>query len=468
MNRRSRSWKVGTLGLFALVTLAACVVGGYDGDVGVGYVGGVYEPGGYEYGGWGGGYRVGPPRGAPTPCPTPRAASVAAWRWTNSGRRCRGCSKATVVLELALGKYVEAAVIAGLLLFNAGSGCSRKAARRQRSRPEVALALTASVRRDGAWTTLPAAGLVPGDVIKLSLGGVVAADAADRGRRLARPVDAHRRIGADRSRLPACRPSPAPWCGAARPRPRSRRPACAPNSAAPRNWSARPMSSARSRRPSCASCATWRLSTACVIVAAGALCRGVGCRFRRDRAARLTAVLARSRSPCRRPSRWRRRSARGAGEIGVLPTRLSAVDEAANDGRAVRRQDRHADANALTVASVHPMPGFDAAHVLALAALASSDGGQDPVDAPFAPPPASPPMRRTWSGQVRPLRSRDENVGGDGHDAAGGRATRGEGCLRRGQRLSPNRNRRRGRGRRQARGAGLPRAGSGGGDQPRR
>lgn len=27
------------------------------------------------------------------------------------------------------------------------------------------------------------------------------------------------------------------------------------------------------------------------------------------------------------------------------------------------------------------MPGFDAAHVLALAALASSDGGQDPVDA---------------------------------------------------------------------------------------
>jgi H+-transporting ATPase len=36
--------------------------------------------------------------------------------------------------------------------------------------------------------------------------------------------------------------------------------------------------------------------------------------------------------------------------------------------------------NALTVTTVHPMPGFDQAHVLALAALASSDGGQDPVD----------------------------------------------------------------------------------------
>ena len=36
--------------------------------------------------------------------------------------------------------------------------------------------------------------------------------------------------------------------------------------------------------------------------------------------------------------------------------------------------------NALTVTTVRAMPGFDEAHVLALAALASSDGGQDPVD----------------------------------------------------------------------------------------
>jgi H+-transporting ATPase len=36
--------------------------------------------------------------------------------------------------------------------------------------------------------------------------------------------------------------------------------------------------------------------------------------------------------------------------------------------------------NALTVTTVRPMPGFDEAHVLALAALASSDGGEDPVD----------------------------------------------------------------------------------------
>jgi len=38
------------------------------------------------------------------------------------------------------------------------------------------LALNASVRRDGAWAIAPAVNLVPGDVVKLSLGSVVAAD----------------------------------------------------------------------------------------------------------------------------------------------------------------------------------------------------------------------------------------------------------------------------------------------------
>jgi len=32
------------------------------------------------------------------------------------------------------------------------------------------------VRRDGTWKNIPATELVPGDTVKLSLGGVVAAD----------------------------------------------------------------------------------------------------------------------------------------------------------------------------------------------------------------------------------------------------------------------------------------------------
>ena len=85
--------------------------------------------------------------------------------------------EAAIVLELALGKYVEAAIIAGLLVFNAALGLFQESrAQATLAALKSRLALNASVRRDGAWKTMPAAELVPGDVVKLSLGGVVAAD----------------------------------------------------------------------------------------------------------------------------------------------------------------------------------------------------------------------------------------------------------------------------------------------------
>ena len=63
MNMKSMPWKAGLTGLSVVGILAACVVGGDDGAVGVGYVGGYYAPSGYDYGGWGRGYHVAPPRG---------------------------------------------------------------------------------------------------------------------------------------------------------------------------------------------------------------------------------------------------------------------------------------------------------------------------------------------------------------------------------------------------------------------
>lgn len=58
-------FRTGRLVIFAAILLTGCVAAGYDDGVGVnvGYVGGFYEPWGYDYGGWGRGYRVGPPRG---------------------------------------------------------------------------------------------------------------------------------------------------------------------------------------------------------------------------------------------------------------------------------------------------------------------------------------------------------------------------------------------------------------------
>jgi hypothetical protein len=52
-------------GLIALLlaAIAGCVAGGgYDGGVDVGYGVDFYDAGGYDYGGWGPGYGVGPPR----------------------------------------------------------------------------------------------------------------------------------------------------------------------------------------------------------------------------------------------------------------------------------------------------------------------------------------------------------------------------------------------------------------------
>jgi H+-transporting ATPase len=85
--------------------------------------------------------------------------------------------EAAIVLEVALGKYVEAAIIAVLLAFNAALGFFQEGrAQATLAALKSRLALNASVRRDNVWATVPAAGLVPGDIVKLSLGAVVAAD----------------------------------------------------------------------------------------------------------------------------------------------------------------------------------------------------------------------------------------------------------------------------------------------------
>jgi len=72
--------------------------------------------------------------------------------------------------------------------------------------------------------------------------------------------------------------------------------------------------------------------------------------------------------------------ARALAKLGVLPTRLSAVDEAATIDILCSDKTGTLTCNQLSVTSVQPMPGFDEAHLLGMAALASSEGGQDAVD----------------------------------------------------------------------------------------
>ena len=125
--------------------------------------------------------------------------------------------EAAIVLQLVLGEYVQASIIAVLLVFNTALGFLHES----RAQATIAalksrLALNASVRRDGEWKTIPAAELVAGDLIKLSLGSVVAADASlVQGFVL---LDQSMLTGNRCRSRPkrAMKPMPAPWSGAAK------------------------------------------------------------------------------------------------------------------------------------------------------------------------------------------------------------------------------------------------------------
>jgi H+-transporting ATPase len=96
----------------------------------------------------------------------------------------------------------------------------------------------------------------------------------------------------------------------------------------------------------------------------------------------LTAVL--TSIPVALPVTFTLAAAIGAkalAKVGVLPTRLSAVDEAATMDVLCVDKTGTLTQNELTVTVIRSMDGFDDAHVVGLAALASSEGGQDSVDA---------------------------------------------------------------------------------------
>ncbi|MFC1467050.1 MAG: plasma-membrane proton-efflux P-type ATPase [Candidatus Brachytrichaceae bacterium NZ_4S206] len=83
----------------------------------------------------------------------------------------------TLILQIILGKYDEAVVIGALILFNAViSTVQEKRSSDALTMLRQRLQLTARVRRDGEWRTLPAEQLVPGDVIHIRMGDLLPAD----------------------------------------------------------------------------------------------------------------------------------------------------------------------------------------------------------------------------------------------------------------------------------------------------
>jgi H+-transporting ATPase len=290
--------------------------------------------------------------------------------------------EAAIVLEVVLGKYVEAAIIGVLLAFNAALGFLQEGrAQATLAALKSRLALNASVRRDNAWATVPAAGLVPGDIVKLSLGAVVAADVRltegsvllDQSMLTGESVPIEAGAGFET------------YAGALVRRGEAVAEVTATGARTKFGRTAELVRTAHAE--STQQKAVLRVVRNLALVNGVLIVMLVGYSHLLKMPIGeivplvLTAVLA--SIPVALPATFTLAAALGAralAKLGVLPTRLSAVDEAASIDVLCADKTGTLTQNELTVTAVHAMSGFDEPHVLGLAALASSDGGQDPVD----------------------------------------------------------------------------------------
>jgi len=291
--------------------------------------------------------------------------------------------EASVVLEIVLHKYYEAAVIAALLVFNATLAYFQEGrAQATLTALKSRLALNASVKRDGAWKTVPAAELVCGDTVKLSLGGVVAADVHLTGGSVeldqsmltgeSLPIEAG--AGVDT------------YAGALVRRGEATAVVTATGARTKFGRTAELVRTAHvvstQQKAVLKIVRNLAIFNGVLILAMGIYAYFHAMPWSEIVPLLLTSVLA--AIPVALPATFTLAAAVGArslSKLGVLPTRLSAVDEAASIDVLCSDKTGTLTLNALSVTSVRPLPGFDEAHVLGLAALASSEGGQDSVDA---------------------------------------------------------------------------------------
>jgi H+-transporting ATPase len=291
--------------------------------------------------------------------------------------------EAAILLQLWLGQYIEAGVIGGLLLFNATLGFIQEG----RAGAAVAalkkrLAPTALVRRDGEWVRLAASEVVPGDAIRLPLGSVVPADA----------TIVSGSVMVDQSMLTGesvpidTEPGNQIYAGSLVRRGQAIAEVTATGA---RTYFGRTAelvrtAGAASTEQAAIFSATRNLAivngTIAVLIIASAYLMALPSPDLIRLA--LTALLA--TIPLALPATFTLSAALSAQTLaarGVLLTRLSAAHEAAAMDVLCADKTGTLTRNELEVVDLVATPGFERDRVLALAALASSEAEQDPIDA---------------------------------------------------------------------------------------
>jgi H+-transporting ATPase len=291
--------------------------------------------------------------------------------------------EAAVVLQVGIGAYVEAAVIAALLLFNAtlgfvqeGRATAALAALKKR------LAPTALVLRDGAWVRLTASKLVPGDAIRLPLGAVVPADA----RIASGSVMVDQSVLTGESVPVDANPGSLVYAGSLVRRGQAVAEVTATGSKTYFGRTAELVRVARAASTEQAAIFGVTRNLAVVNGAVAGLIVAYAYAIALPSAdlvrLALTALLA--TIPVALPATFTLSAAVAAQALarrGILLTRLSAAHEAATMDVLCADKTGTLTRNLLEVVEVVAMAGVDRNQVLRLAALASSEADQDPIDA---------------------------------------------------------------------------------------
>jgi H+-transporting ATPase len=291
--------------------------------------------------------------------------------------------EAAVVLELCLGNYGEAGIITVLLTFNAALGFFQEGhAQATLAALKSRLALNASVFRDNVWLIIPAVGLVPGDIVKLSLGAVVPADV----RLIEGEVLLDQSLLTGESIPIEAGSGIQTYAGALVRRGEAIAEVTATGTNTKFGRTAQLVSNAHveSSQQKAVLRVVRNLATFNGVLIMMLVGYSYALKLPISEIIPLALTALIGSIPVALPATFTLAGAIGSqalARLGVLPTRLSAVDEAASIDVLCVDKTGTLTENELKVTVVRPMPGFDEAHVLGLAALASSEGGQDFLDA---------------------------------------------------------------------------------------
>jgi magnesium-transporting ATPase (P-type) len=340
--------------------------------------------------------------------------------------------EAVIALQLFLGEWLTASMIAALLLFNVLLGAF------QESRANAALALlkqrlilTSRVKRDGAWIDGPAANLVPGDIVQVSLGDVIPADVliVDGSLLLDQSMLTGESIPIETGAGKTAFAGGLVRRGGAI----ARVTATGARTYFGRTAELVNVAHVESAEQKAVLSVVRNLTVINFIITAGLVAYAFAIRVSGEQILLLVLTALLWAVPVALPATFTLAAALGARTLamkGVLLTRLSSLNEAAIVDVICCDKTGTLTRNELVVSAIRPVkPGYGEEDVLAFAALASSPEGQDPIDSGHPDNGGkrrTPGVRAVDDDALHAVRSGDQNGRGD-CGGRGSRDSRGQG-----------------------------------------